>query len=105
MFAMGSRLRGNGATDKPANLASLCRYGKGNELPGLLPLLSGLHIRACSSLINGFPPELSLVGAEPGMTLRSFSEVCNFDFFTRSFAGMMWCRNWPLGIEPAEAVR
>jgi hypothetical protein len=32
------------------------------------------------------------IPAFAGMTLRSLPEVCNFDFFTRSFAGMTVCR-------------
>jgi len=31
---------------------------------------------------------LKWIPAFAGMTLRSLAEVCNFDFFTRSFAGM-----------------
>ncbi len=52
------------------------------------------------------------IPAFAGMTLRSLAEVCNFDFFTRSFArmtaGILLLRGWdnprpvPLGRRPGK---
>ena len=57
----------------------------------VVPAQAGTHIRACSSLTNGIP-------AFAGMTLRSLTKGCNFDFFTRSNAGIHARKTLPLYV-------
>ena len=47
----------------------------------VVPAKAGTHAKVLFQRLKWIP-------AFAGMTLRSLAEVCNFDFFTRSFAGM-----------------